>query len=933
MKKNYFIKNLNKSVLTLSVVFCAIFAPSASAQNIKNIGWIGATNGNWFVPSNWNNPGITSVATYTASSATVPVNFITLAQPNSQITVGDKVSGYGIPAGTTVTAIDTALKKITISANTILAVGTPGTNVTFTYQTPRAADSYPQPDEIAVISNGANPDLVDDLAGAFNTVIELAGISITNGSGPITGSTLTIPRNVEIFVTSSTNEAVAIRGGNIVNNGLLSIRSTFTGGNNNTVGAFGMNFGLPSVVPTTATEYTYSGSGLLKIDTSAGSQFSGGISFSSADINAQNATYKFLLDGTFEFLLSSSTSNSTPTRTAATQLFRAFGTPFNLTTCKIILGGKGLNLGTTSQGFTNGIIAIGGGGIDLTIDANTTFNVISGPNNPTVLYSTFVAGATANPSFFRNKGTLIVRGSGLRGALAMGSSNFAINNFINDGTIDVDYNPSLSGQAAFATTNNPPFPAGTPAEPAGELNLTNNGIMTLKTSLNGAFWGAPINVTSFAVSGAFHLTNTGTLTLTGSNYNAGNRAWSPTPASATANNNSSRITNSGTLISNQELRTFYTVNTGTITFQKSVPPNTTKMATFGLPLVPLPPATTNTVAVAAASVGAKYVDAKGNEYTVAVEKLTLAGTTLVMHVNDNIDNPVVVTTADLESRLTKVSGSGDDSIIFNSLTTNGNNAFFQTTLNSGTINTFPGTRAMTVINGVRNQVGTPSILSPGGDSDKATVVFGPEVVGDFNLFGTLRLQVSEKTRPGVDYDFVRFQGRAVKVNLAGATLDVSDIYTPTEATTIDVLTTPIDALYDPNDLLSLDQSGSIVGNFATVTGIAANSGWEVKYINNITTPGKVQLSYDPTKNLSVADNAFAKFKFNYYPNPTSSQLNLSSEKNISKVELFNILGQKVQSNTVNASQKQLNIANLQKGMYMMEVSIENVKKTFKIVKQ
>jgi hypothetical protein len=62
-------------------------------------------------------------------------------------------------------------------------------------------------------------------------------------------------------------------------------------------------------------------------------------------------------------------------------------------------------------------------------------------------------------------------------------------------------------------------------------------------------------------------------------------------------------------------------------------------------------------------------------------------------------------------------------------------------------------------------------------------------------------------------------------------------------------------------------------------------------------------------------------------------LNLSAEKNISKVELYNLLGQKVQSNTVNASQKQLSIGSLQKGIYMMEVSIDNAKKTFKIVKQ
>jgi hypothetical protein len=208
--------------------------------------------------------------------------------------------------------------------------------------------------------------------------------------------------------------------------------------------------------------------------------------------------------------------------------------------------------------------------------------------------------------------------------------------------------------------------------------------------------------------------------------------------------------------------------------------------------------------------------------------------------------------------------------------------------------------------------------------------FGDSATDGINLLGTLKMQISGNTTAGVDYDFIRFPGVKDAIDISQATLDVTGIYTPSEATTIDIITTLDDTLVPYDDLTN--KSGAIVsgGPFASVVGIEANSGWEVLYT---ILPGKVQLSYDPTKNLSTADNAFSKFKFNYYPNPTSNQLNLSANNNISKVEIYNILGQKVQSNTVNAVQKQLNISSLQKGIYLMEVSIDNAKKTFKIVKE
>jgi Secretion system C-terminal sorting domain len=162
---------------------------------------------------------------------------------------------------------------------------------------------------------------------------------------------------------------------------------------------------------------------------------------------------------------------------------------------------------------------------------------------------------------------------------------------------------------------------------------------------------------------------------------------------------------------------------------------------------------------------------------------------------------------------------------------------------------------------------------------------------------------------------MKLSGGLDTIDISAVTLDLTGIYKPTTAVTLDIITTNT----------TLDFEGAVIGEFASVVGKPA--GWSVVYASGL--GSKVQLVFDP----ALAVPQFEDAKFSYYPNPTRGELNVSAAKNISKVELFNILGQKVQSNTVNANQKQLDMTNLQNGVYLMEVTIENNKQSFKIVKQ
>jgi len=78
---------------------------------------------------------------------------------------------------------------------------------------------------------------------------------------------------------------------------------------------------------------------------------------------------------------------------------------------------------------------------------------------------------------------------------------------------------------------------------------------------------------------------------------------------------------------------------------------------------------------------------------------------------------------------------------------------------------------------------------------------------------------------------------------------------------------------------------------------------------------------------------FEAFKFSYAPNPATNVVNLSAANSISDVEFINLLGQKVLSATVNAKQKKVNVSSLEKGVYFINVTIDGVKGTYKIIKK
>ena len=90
--------------------------------------------------------------------------------------------------------------------------------------------------------------------------------------------------------------------------------------------------------------------------------------------------------------------------------------------------------------------------------------------------------------------------------------------------------------------------------------------------------------------------------------------------------------------------------------------------------------------------------------------------------------------------------------------------------------------------------------------------------------------------------------------------------------------------------------------------------------------------FSTTNVLSNED--FALAGFNAYPNPSTSQWNISSANSlIDNIEVFNILGKQVQSLRPNALEASIDASGLANGIYFARVSSEGVTRTVKLVKQ
>jgi len=129
----------------------------------------------------------------------------------------------------------------------------------------------------------------------------------------------------------------------------------------------------------------------------------------------------------------------------------------------------------------------------------------------------------------------------------------------------------------------------------------------------------------------------------------------------------------------------------------------------------------------------------------------------------------------------------------------------------------------------------------------------------------------------------------------------------------------------PNDLMSLlSLTGQTPGTIIYV-GV-----WKYGTVApSLSSKDFIISAYD----VSLGNGLFDNTNFTFYPNPVKNTLNLSYNQEISNVEIFNLLGQKVSSNAINANDAHIDMSNLSKGAYMVKVTSNNQVKTIKVIKE
>ena len=124
---------------------------------------------------------------------------------------------------------------------------------------------------------------------------------------------------------------------------------------------------------------------------------------------------------------------------------------------------------------------------------------------------------------------------------------------------------------------------------------------------------------------------------------------------------------------------------------------------------------------------------------------------------------------------------------------------------------------------------------------------------------------------------------------------------------------------------------------ATTASLTALNAGETYYVQVWSLPSEQGTFTLRLTDPNLATEAFDTTNFNAYPNPLSTKngnvLNLSYNKNISKVAVYNLIGQEVATKSINANQSQIDMSNLSSGTYLVKVTADNQVKTIKVIKE
>jgi hypothetical protein len=124
-------------------------------------------------------------------------------------------------------------------------------------------------------------------------------------------------------------------------------------------------------------------------------------------------------------------------------------------------------------------------------------------------------------------------------------------------------------------------------------------------------------------------------------------------------------------------------------------------------------------------------------------------------------------------------------------------------------------------------------------------------------------------------------------------------------------------------------AGSIVPNSTVLT--SGTTYYATQTASSCTSLAR--LAVTATNGACLANESFDKSSLIVYPNPIKNVLNVSNDEVISTVAIYNILGREVFTKAINAKETTIDTKSLSSGNYIVKVTINNIVKTLKIIKE
>lgn len=131
---------------------------------------------------------------------------------------------------------------------------------------------------------------------------------------------------------------------------------------------------------------------------------------------------------------------------------------------------------------------------------------------------------------------------------------------------------------------------------------------------------------------------------------------------------------------------------------------------------------------------------------------------------------------------------------------------------------------------------------------------------------------------------------------------------------------------------SADAGGNSAGETLTLDMTAVGTTYYIN-VGQYDTVDQPEGPFAITVSSVLASKSFNGANFKAYPNPVQNVLNLSYDNTIDNVSVYNLLGQQVFAQSVNAKNAQIDLSGLNQGSYIVKLTSNNEVQTMKIIKQ